>query len=81
MSKKTYEHKYVVYQISDGPKVITESLNSYGQEGWYLTNMVTIANGENLVAWMVKESEILAPNPEKSKEDKINTLWTEGDSE
>jgi len=81
MSKKTYEHKYVVYSISDGPKVITESLNSYGQEGWQLSNMVTIANGENLVAWMVKETEILDPNPKKSNEDKIKTLWTEGDSE
>jgi len=74
---EVFEHKYMVFSIEDGPKVITEALNTYGAEGWSLTNMVTINAGEHLVAWLVKKTMIETPDPQTSKKNKISTLWTE----
>tara|TARA_Y100001937_G_C7081796_1_gene313363 strand:+ start:620 stop:856 length:237 start_codon:yes stop_codon:yes gene_type:complete len=76
---KVYEHKYMVFQIEEGPKAITESLNAYGQEGWALTNMVIINDGANVVAWLVKETTIEAPDPKKTKDSKTMALWTDGE--
>ena len=43
MTKKdTYEHQYLVFPVSDGPKVMTESLNTYGKDGWFLSSIITI---------------------------------------
>lgn len=80
MSKQdTYEHQFLVFQVSDGPKVINESLNTYGKDGWYLSTMITVGAGEALVAWMVKPSIIHAPNPDEARAKKLANLWT-GDS-
>jgi hypothetical protein len=74
-----YEHKYMVFKIEDGPKAITESLNTYGLEGWALTNMVIINDGANVVAWLVKKTLTEAPDPQKSKDNKAMALWTDGE--
>tara|TARA_R100000278_G_scaffold90505_1_gene68974 strand:+ start:561 stop:803 length:243 start_codon:yes stop_codon:yes gene_type:complete len=78
---KIYDYKYIVFKIEDGPKIITEQLRTYGQEGWLMTDMITINGGEHLVAWLAKETIVESPDPQKSKKNKITTLWTEGDSE
>lgn len=69
-----YEHKHVVFSVKDGPKVVTESLNTFGQEGWRLATMVTVGE-EHLVAWIVKGAAIEAPDPKKTAESKISELW------
>ena len=71
---EVYEHQYLVFSVSDGPKVINESLNTYGQEGWRLTTMITVGDG-HLVAWIVKGAVVEAPNPKNTKESKISELW------
>ena len=77
---KVYDYKYMVFKIDEGPKMITEHLDAYGKEGWWMTNMVTINGGEHLVAWLAKETLVDSPDPQKSKKNKIANLWTE-DSE
>jgi len=74
-----YEHMYMVFHIEDGPKSITESLNTYGLEGWALTNMVIINDGANVVAWLVKRILTEAPDPKQSKDNKTMALWTDGE--
>ena len=77
MTKKdTYEHQYLVFPVSDGPKVMTESLNTYGKDGWFLSSIITIGGGELLVAWMVKPNLIVAPNPAEAQAKKLANLWT-----
>ena len=77
MSKKdTYEHQFLVFSVSDGPKVINESLNTYGKDGWFLSSIITIGGGEHLVAWMVKPNLIVAPNPAEAQAKKLANLWT-----
>ena len=77
MTKKdTYEHQYLVFPVSDGPKVMTESLITYGKDGWFLSSIITIGGGEHLVAWMVKPNLIVAPNPAEAQAKKLANLWT-----
>jgi hypothetical protein len=76
-----YEHQYLVFNVSDGPKVINDSLNTYGAEGWQLTTMITVGGGEHLVAWIVKGANIEAPDPVKTKENKIAALWSSSDED
>ena len=76
-----YEHKYMVFSTGDGPKVINETLNTYGGEGWQLSTMITVGGGQHIVAWMTKEQVTSVPDPKKSKDDKVTKLWTAGDKE
>ena len=39
-----WENTYKVFEVSKGPKVIIESLNTYGEDGWECSSMVTVAN-------------------------------------
>ncbi len=67
-----YEHQYLVFSVEDGPRVINEALNASGREGWQLTTMITVGNGEHIVAWMSKS---------KSKESEIAALWSSVEEE
>jgi len=71
-----YEHQYLVFSVGDGPRVINEALNASGREGWQLSTMITVGNGEHIVAWMTKSNMIHAPDPAKSKESEIAALWS-----
>jgi|TARA_R100000152_G_C6765203_1_gene189987 hypothetical protein len=75
MKRKT-THQYFVFNVEDGPKVINETLNTYGDEGWTLATMITIAGGEKIVAWMYQVEEIETPDGKKSKATKIASLWS-----
>tara|TARA_R100000988_G_C3977738_1_gene155118 strand:+ start:512 stop:781 length:270 start_codon:yes stop_codon:yes gene_type:complete len=76
-----YEHQYLVFSVEDGPRVINEALNASGREGWQLTTMITVGNGEHIVAWMSKSNTIHAPDPVKSKESEIAALWSSVEEE
>ena len=39
-----WENKFIIFQATHGPKVISESLNTYGEEGWECCSMLTVAN-------------------------------------
>jgi len=76
-----YEHQYLVFSVGDGPRVINEALNASGREGWRLSTMITVGNGEHIVAWMTKSNMIHAPDPTKSKESEISALWGASEEE
>lgn len=76
-----YEHQYLVFSVGDGPRVINEALNASGREGWQLSTMITVGNGEHIVAWMTKSNMIHAPDPAKSKESEIAALWSSTEEE
>ena len=76
-----YEHQYLVFSVEDGPRVINEALNASGREVWQLTTMITVGNGEHIVAWMSKSNTIHAPDPVKSKESEIAALWSSVEEE
>lgn len=70
-----YEHKYIVFDVKNGPKVVEENLNTNGNEGWQLATIIAVGNGEHLVAFLKREIDIKMPDPEKSKKESISKLW------
>tara|TARA_R110000824_G_scaffold35603_6_gene111475 strand:+ start:17520 stop:17768 length:249 start_codon:yes stop_codon:yes gene_type:complete len=75
MSKTQNEHEYLVFDVAEGPKVIIESLNTYGKEGWALSTMINVG-ADKLVAFIVRSHTTDSPDPEKSKTEKISKLWS-----
>ena len=39
---KKNETMYIIFNVSDGPKVITETLNTKGQDGWWLATAINV---------------------------------------
>ena len=78
MSKTTYENQFLVFDVRDGPKVIIEQLNAFGQDGWVLSTMLNVGDTQ-IVAFLTKGNVKDAPNPKQSEQKKIANLWTIGD--
>tara|TARA_B100000035_G_C20934922_1_gene524790 strand:+ start:248 stop:508 length:261 start_codon:yes stop_codon:yes gene_type:complete len=79
-SKTTYENQYLVFDARDGPKVIIEQLNAFGQEGWQLQTMLNVGETQ-IVAFLTKGNVKDAPNPKQSEAQKIASLWTSGNKD
>ena len=70
-----YENTYVVFDITKGPKVIIETLDTYGDEGWECCSMLSIA-GANIVAFLKRK---IGSNEEVDENaQKISKLWSNG---
>jgi hypothetical protein len=67
-----WENTYKVFEVNKGPKIIIESLNTYGEEGWECSSMVTVA-GANIVVFMKRK--IQEDEPVNKEKDKLNKLW------
>jgi hypothetical protein len=78
MSKTTYENQFLVFDVRDGPKVIIEQLNAFGQDGWVLSTMLNVGDTQ-IVAFLARGNVKDAPNPKQSEQQKIANLWTTGD--
>jgi len=70
-----WENKYVVFDVTNGPKVVVETLDTYGNDGWELTSIIAVGGGERLVAFMKRRFDIVMPDPEGDKKSKIDALW------
>jgi|TARA_S200002703_G_C3677762_1_gene208161 hypothetical protein len=71
-----WENQYVVFDVTKGPKVIIETLDTYGDEGWECCSMLSIA-GANIVAFLKRK---IGSNEEDVDENaqKISKLWSNG---
>ena len=70
-----YENTYLVFEVSKGPKVIIESLDTYGNDGWECCSMLSIA-GANIVAFLKRK---IGSNEEVDENaQKISKLWSNG---
>ena len=68
-----WENKYIVFDAIDGPKVIQESLDTFGDEGWELATMITVA-GEKIVAFL-KRRHCIVEEKVDDKAEKLAKLW------
>ena len=71
-----YENTYVVFDITKGPKVIIETLDTYGDEGWECCSMLSVAN-TNIVAFL-KRRVGGEEEPVDEESAKISKLWSNG---
>lgn len=78
--KEEYEHEFLVFDVAEGPKVIIESLNSRGRDGWQISTMINVGT-DKLCAFIQRRKIIEDPNPQKSAQSKIDSLWSGSDSD
>ena len=69
----TWENTFIVFDVTKGPKVIIETLNTYGEEGWECASMLTVAN-TNIVAFLKRRIGADEPTVDEQAE-KISKLW------
>ena len=69
-----YENTYLVFEVSKGPKVIIESLDTYGNDGWECS-MLTVA-GNNIVCFLKRRIDVEEDKTDKETE-KISKLWAQ----
>ena len=70
-----YENTYVIFDKTKGPKVIIETLDTYGDEGWFPVTMLSVA-GTSIVAFLSRRIGGEEPVDEESA--KISKLWSNG---
>ena len=68
-----WENTYLVFEVSKGPKVIIETLDTYGNDGWECCSMLIVA-GTQIVAFLKRA--ITVPEKANKEEEKITKLWT-----
>lgn len=71
-----FENTYLVFEVSKGPKVIIETLDTYGQDGWECCSMLIVA-GSQIVCFLKRRIDI--EEPVNKEEEKISKLWAQGD--
>jgi hypothetical protein len=69
-----WENMYLVFDVTKGPKVIIEALDTYGEQGWECGSMLSVAN-TNIVAFLKRRTDedeivIIDENAEK-----LAKLW------
>ena len=67
--KKTFDNKFLVFQVAEGPKIIIESLDTQGKDGWE----------DKIVVFLKREMRIEDPNPKEDAKAKVDELWEVGE--
>lgn len=67
-----WENTKVIFDVSKGPNVIIETLNSHGQDGWELCSMLNVA-GTKIVAFLKRRID--TEEPANKEEEKLSKLW------
>ena len=66
-----WENQYIVFDVTKGPKVIIETLDTYGDEGWECCSILNIA-GTNIVAFLKRR---ILEKEESTEDAKLSKLW------
>ena len=69
-----WDNHFLVFDVTKGPKVIIEALNTFGEEGWECSAMIPVAN-TNIVAFLKRRTDI-EEEPKDEKADQLAKLWT-----
>ena len=68
-----WENTYLVFEVAKGPKVIIESLDTYGADGWECCSMLTVA-GNNIVCFLKRRTDVEEDKGDDEQQ-KISNLW------
>ena len=73
-----WDNTYLVFEVAKGPKVIIETLNTYGDDGWECCSQLIVA-GSQIVCFLKRRTDI-DEKPKVDKEtEKISKLWSNGE--
>lgn len=70
-----WENTYLVFDVTKGPKVIIETLNTYGEDGWECSSMVTVA-GSNIVVFLKRGIPEKSEQKVDKEQEKVSKLWS-----
>lgn len=70
-----WENTMIVFDVTKGPKVIIESLNTYGEDGWECCSMLNVA-GTNIVVFLKRRTDSGEEVVVDEQEEKISKLWS-----
>ena len=70
-----WENTCVVFDVTQGPKVIIESLNTYGEDGWECCSMLNVA-GTNIVVFLKRRTDLGEEVVVNEDEEKLSKLWS-----
>ena len=73
-----WENTYLVFQVEKGPKVIIETLNTYGEEGWECCSQLIVAN-KQIVCFLKRRTDLDEEPKVNKEEEKISKLWSNGE--
>ena len=74
-----WENTYLVFEVAKGPKVIIDTLNTYGDDGWECCSQLIVA-GSQIVCFLKRRTDTDEPKVNK-EEEKISKLWSNGSKE
>ena len=69
-----WENTYLVFEVAKGPKVIIDTLNTYGDDGWECCSQLIVANNQ-IVCFLKRRTDTDEPKVDK-EEEKISKLWS-----
>ena len=73
-----WENTYLVFEVAKGPKVIIETLNTYGDDGWECCSQLIVA-GSQIVCFLKRRTD-KDEKPKVDKEtEKISKLLSNGE--
>ena len=73
-----WENTYLVFQVEKGPKVIIDTLNTYGEDGWECCSQLIVAN-KQIVCFLKRRTDLEEEPKVNKKEEKISKLWSNGE--
>tara|TARA_R100000734_G_C3270241_1_gene66405 strand:- start:89 stop:316 length:228 start_codon:yes stop_codon:yes gene_type:complete len=73
-----WENTYLVFQVEKGPKVIIDTLNTYGEDGWECCSQLIVAN-KQIVCFLKRRTDLNEEPKVNKEEEKISKLWSNGE--
>mgnify|MGYP003130674575 FL=1 len=70
-----WENTYLVFQVEKGPKVIIDTLNTYGDDGWECCSQLIVAN-KQIVCFLKRRTDLDEKPKINKEEEKISKLWS-----
>ena len=70
-----WENTYLVFEVTKGPKVIIETLDTYGSDGWECCSQLIVA-GSQIVCFLKRRTDIDEEPVMDKEEEKISKLWS-----
>ena len=68
-----WENTYLVFEVAKGPKVIIDTLNTYGNDGWECCSQLIVA-GSQIVCFLKRRTDVEEPKVDKEAA-KVAKLW------
>lgn len=70
-----WENTYIVFEVTKGPKVIIETLDTYGADGWECCSQLIVA-GSQIVCFLKRRTDVNEEPKANKEEEKISKLWS-----